>query len=179
MCKSLWERACGLSSLSETRKSNRLQMLLQRQHFLLSYLKTLSVGPAGVWTHDLPLSRPVLSNWANQAAVEQTRRRLSKPGGGNCHVDNSNNTSSAALWKKELAFTLSSQNKSRREELLTVDTHFLCICNTNYVDFITTLPNHANWSWWRTPWKKNQRNTFSKAGKSLRRTPRALQTSWN
>ena len=30
------------------RKSNRLQMLLQRQHFLLSYLKTLSVGPAGV-----------------------------------------------------------------------------------------------------------------------------------
>ena len=61
-----------------------------------------------------------------------------------CHVDNSNNTSSAALCKKELAFTLSSQNKSRREELLTVDTHFLCICNTNYVDFITTLPNHAN-----------------------------------
>ena len=39
----------GLSSLSEkTRKSNHLQMLLQRQHFLLSYLKTLSVGPAGV-----------------------------------------------------------------------------------------------------------------------------------
>ena len=30
------------------RKSNRLQMLLQRQHFLLSYLKTRSVGPAGV-----------------------------------------------------------------------------------------------------------------------------------
>ena len=39
----------GLSSLSEkTRKSNRLLMLLQRQHLLLSYLKTLSVGPAGV-----------------------------------------------------------------------------------------------------------------------------------
>ena len=36
-------------------------MLLQRQHFLLSYLKTLSVGPAGVWTRDLPLSRPALS----------------------------------------------------------------------------------------------------------------------
>ena len=31
----------------KTRKSNRLQMLLQRQHFLLSYLKTPSVGPAG------------------------------------------------------------------------------------------------------------------------------------
>ena len=32
----------------ELRKSNRLQMALQRQHFLLNYLKTLSVGPAGV-----------------------------------------------------------------------------------------------------------------------------------
>ena len=27
----------------------------------LSYLKTVSVGPAGVWTCDLPLSRPALS----------------------------------------------------------------------------------------------------------------------
>ena len=61
MCKGLWDRAYGLSSLAEkTRKSNRLQMLLQRQHFLLSYLKTLSVGPAGVWTYGLPLSRPAL-----------------------------------------------------------------------------------------------------------------------
>ena len=34
----LWDGAYGLSSLSEkTRKSNRLQMSLQRQHFLLSY----------------------------------------------------------------------------------------------------------------------------------------------
>ena len=39
----------GLLSLSEkTRESNHLQMSLQRQHFLLSYLKTLSVGQAGV-----------------------------------------------------------------------------------------------------------------------------------
>ena len=30
------------------RKFNRLQMSLQRQHFLLSYPKTLSVVPAGV-----------------------------------------------------------------------------------------------------------------------------------
>ena len=44
----LWDGTYGLSSLSEkTRKSNRLQMSLQRQHFLLSYLKTLSVGLAG------------------------------------------------------------------------------------------------------------------------------------
>ena len=40
--------AYGLSSLSEKiRTSNHLQMLLQRQHILLSYFKTLSVGP--VW----------------------------------------------------------------------------------------------------------------------------------
>ena len=48
--KVLWDGTYGFSSLSEkTRKSNHLQMSLQRQHFLLSYLKTLSVGPAGVW----------------------------------------------------------------------------------------------------------------------------------
>ena len=58
----LWDGTYGLSSLSEkTRKSNRLQMSLQRQHFLLSYLKTLSVGPAGVRTHDLPHGSPVLN----------------------------------------------------------------------------------------------------------------------
>ena len=38
-----------------------LQMSLQREHFLLSYLKILSVGPAGVWTCNLPLSRLVVS----------------------------------------------------------------------------------------------------------------------
>ena len=51
----MWHGTYGVSSLSEkTRKSNHLQMSLQRQHFLLSYLKTLSVGPVGVWTRDLP-----------------------------------------------------------------------------------------------------------------------------
>ena len=50
-CKGLWDGAYGLSSLSEkTRESNHLQMLLQRQHSLLSYSKTLIVCPAGVWT---------------------------------------------------------------------------------------------------------------------------------
>ena len=69
---SAWDGTYGFSPLSEkTRKSNRLQMSLQRQHFLLSYLKTLSVGPAGVRTRDLPLSRPALS-------------QLSKPVGGSC-----------------------------------------------------------------------------------------------
>ena len=39
-----------------------MQMSLQRQHFLLSYFKTLlSVGPAGIWTCDLPLNRLALS----------------------------------------------------------------------------------------------------------------------
>ena len=56
-----WDGTYGSSSLSEkTRKSNHLQISLQRQHFLLSYFKTLSVGPAGVWTRDLPLGRPAL-----------------------------------------------------------------------------------------------------------------------
>ena len=41
-------------------------MALQRKHFLLSYLKTLSVGPAGAWTHDLPHDSPVLYHWANR-----------------------------------------------------------------------------------------------------------------
>ena len=55
----LWDGTYGLSSLSE--KSNHLQMSLQRQHLLLSYLKTLSVGLAGVWTHDLPHGSPMLN----------------------------------------------------------------------------------------------------------------------
>ena len=57
----LWDGAYGLSSFSEkARKSNHLQMSEQRQHFLFSYLKTLSVGPAGVWTRDLPHGSPAL-----------------------------------------------------------------------------------------------------------------------
>ena len=56
--KVLWNGTYGFSSLSEkTRKSNHLQISLQRQDFLLSYLKVLSVGPARVWTRDLPLSQ--------------------------------------------------------------------------------------------------------------------------
>ena len=51
----------SLSLFEKTRKSNHLQMSLQRQHFLLSFLKTLGVGPAGVRTRNLRLSRSVLS----------------------------------------------------------------------------------------------------------------------
>ena len=50
-CKCCVTGPTGFSSSSEkTRNSNCLQMSLQRQHFLLSYLKTLSVGPSGDWT---------------------------------------------------------------------------------------------------------------------------------
>ena len=44
----------------KTTKSNHLQMSLQKQHFLLSYFKTLSVGLAG-FDRDHPLGRPALS----------------------------------------------------------------------------------------------------------------------
>ena len=40
------------------KKSNHLEMKLQRQHFLLSYLKTLSVGPVGVSNSRSPASQP-------------------------------------------------------------------------------------------------------------------------
>ena len=47
-------RANGFSSLSEkTRMPNRLQISWQRQHILLSYFKTLSVGPVWVLNPDL------------------------------------------------------------------------------------------------------------------------------
>ena len=47
--KALRDGTCGFLCLSEkTRQSNHLQISLQRQHFPLSYLKILSVGPAGV-----------------------------------------------------------------------------------------------------------------------------------
>ena len=68
MCKGLWDGVYGLSSLSErTRKSNRLQMLLQRQHFFLSYLKTLSVGLAGFEPTASRLVDRRLPYWANRA----------------------------------------------------------------------------------------------------------------
>ena len=57
----LWDEGYGLSSLSEkTRTSNRLQMYFQMLHFPLSFLKTLSAGPAGFWINGLPLGRPAL-----------------------------------------------------------------------------------------------------------------------
>ena len=52
----------GLLLLSEkTKESNHLQMSLLRQHFPLSYLKTLSIGLARVRTHDLLHGSPILN----------------------------------------------------------------------------------------------------------------------
>ena len=69
----LWDGTSGLSSFSEkTRKSNHLQMSLQRKHFLLSYLKTLSVGPAGAWTRTVVRHS---TNWANRSAMMKANRR--------------------------------------------------------------------------------------------------------
>ena len=53
--KVLWDGTYGFSSLSKKTGP------LQRQRFLHSYLKTLSVVPAGVWIRDLPHGRPAFS----------------------------------------------------------------------------------------------------------------------
>ena len=56
--KVLWDGTYGFSSLSEkTRKSNHLQLSLQRQHFLLSYLKTLSQCWSGRGLNSRPPAR--------------------------------------------------------------------------------------------------------------------------
>ena len=68
----LWDGTYGFSSLSEkTGKSSCLQMSLQRQYFLLSYLNTLSVCPAGGRTRDLPLSRPALPQLSQAGGGEK------------------------------------------------------------------------------------------------------------
>ena len=69
--KVLWDRTYGFSSLFEkTRKSKGLQMSSQRQHFLLSYFKTLTLlfrlGFELTTSHSADRRSP---NWANQAAV--------------------------------------------------------------------------------------------------------------
>ena len=64
----LGDGAYGLLLFSKkTRKSNRLQMSLQRQYFLPSYLKILGVGPAVAGTSGLSRSRS--SNRANWTAL--------------------------------------------------------------------------------------------------------------
>ena len=65
----LWDRAYGLFSLSEkTSKSNHLQTILQRQCFLLSYFRTLSVGPTKV----LNLRSSALKSDAQTSSIQPT-----------------------------------------------------------------------------------------------------------
>ena len=77
-CKCWETEPTVFSSLCEkTRKSNCLQISLQRQHFLLSYLKTLSVGPAGGRTRDLSLSSLVSLAAVFSIVTKRLRGRLS------------------------------------------------------------------------------------------------------
>ena len=71
--------AYGLTSLSEkTQKSNHLQMLEQRHHFLLNYFKTLSGGPAGNQTRASCTADWRLTNWANQSFIFMTCMTISQ-----------------------------------------------------------------------------------------------------
>ena len=66
----MWDRTSGLSSLSEkTGKSDHLQMKL---HFLLSYLKTLSVGPVGV-SKSQPDAQPSEQKLSDEDSCGQDR----------------------------------------------------------------------------------------------------------
>ena len=70
----LRDGAYGLSSLCETtRESVHLQMSLQRQHFLLSYLKTRRVGPAEVLN---PFLASVAHNEFRPHRFAQNERKL-------------------------------------------------------------------------------------------------------
>ena len=55
--------------IREDLKSNHLQIKLQRQHFLLSYFKILSVDPAGVRTRDLPRDSTMLNQLSHRCAI--------------------------------------------------------------------------------------------------------------
>ena len=57
------------NGLTKTRRPNHFHMLEQRQHLLLSYFKTLSVGPAGNRTRASRTTDWRLTNKANQTAV--------------------------------------------------------------------------------------------------------------
>ena len=52
--KEVWHEAYGFQSLSEKTRMSK------GSTFSVRYFKTLSVGPARVWTHNLPPGRPVL-----------------------------------------------------------------------------------------------------------------------
>ena len=51
------------------KKSNYLQMNLQRQHSLLNYFKILSVDPAGDRTRNHPHDSPMVNRLSHRCAV--------------------------------------------------------------------------------------------------------------
>ena len=89
--KVLWDGwdLYGFSSLSKkTTKSIHLQMSLHnRQQFLLSYLKTQSVGPAKVWIRDLPSADQCSPKWANQVIIKCEIIRLTYQPCVGRHID--------------------------------------------------------------------------------------------
>ena len=83
----LWDGTYCFSSLSEkTRQSNLLQMSLLRQHSLLSYLKTLSLGssrgssrwPPAQQTGALPTELTRDNNWAELLGQDVPVLKISK-----------------------------------------------------------------------------------------------------
>ena len=66
----LSDKAYGLQSLSKKSwKPNHLQMKLQRQHFLFSYFKTLSVSLTGLWTRDTPHESTMLNKLIHRLSI--------------------------------------------------------------------------------------------------------------
>ena len=98
----------AFSSLFEkTRRSIKsLQMSLQRQHFLPSYLKILSVGPAWVWTHDLLLSRPALSQLSQQDGNTSAAQAIVKLCANRCN-------NSQHCWPSNVGICCVSLHKAR------------------------------------------------------------------
>ena len=73
--KELWDGTSGLSSLSEkTRKSDHLQIKLQRQHFLLSYLEDLECWSGrSLLLSTSRVTARCTTNWATWPKSEASR----------------------------------------------------------------------------------------------------------
>ena len=70
-----WDEPYGLSSLSKTRMCNHLQISEQGQDILLSYVKTLNIGPAEVWTGGLPGFSLVPTGLTGHTGHRKTEKR--------------------------------------------------------------------------------------------------------
>ena len=86
-------------------------MSLQRQHFLLSYLKTLSVGLAGDRTHDLPRGSPVLNQLSQPAEHVSNGRERSRFLSGKKSFPLRTWNSYLSLFPRQMPDTKSKKNK--------------------------------------------------------------------